>query len=83
MKKKFEIRKVSLFLHVIVAYKRGHTMSYEIGVWWKRNDIHASTRSELRGASCEDWKSALMRHARGPSIYGSLFYDVCPCTCKL
>ena len=34
-------------------------MSYEIGVWWKRNDIRASTRSELRGASCEDWKSAL------------------------
>jgi hypothetical protein len=33
-------------------------MSCEIGVWWKRNDIRASTRSELRGASCEDWKSA-------------------------
>jgi hypothetical protein len=28
-------------------------MSYEIDVWWKRNDIRASTRSE-------DWKSALI-----------------------
>jgi hypothetical protein len=42
--------------HYLACERACH--DYEIGVWWKRNDIGASTRSQLRGALCEDWKSA-------------------------
>jgi hypothetical protein len=31
---------------------------------WLDESAHACTRSELRGASCEDWKSALSRFSR-------------------
>ena len=38
---------------------------------WLDESAHACTRSELRGASCEDWKSALRRESSDAKL-------VCP-----
>jgi hypothetical protein len=55
-----------------------HVRKFAAKIFCPEDILNASTRSELRGASCEDWKSALKAdfHFNRIVTYRSIFFCI-------